>query len=145
MTLGLVYKPKPWLWFRPEARYDWAQFTRPFSDGTRGSQLTLAIDVILQFSRGFCGTRRLHRNRQFGRSDGLCPVGSAHVICLPHGSDGVSGRGCSSAHNESQFRATGARTIVPEGVRQPGSIPVAPTGSQRQFPSLVANATGDGI
>ncbi len=49
MTLGLVYKPKPWLWFRPEARYDWAQFTKPFSDGTRGSQLTLAIDVIIQF------------------------------------------------------------------------------------------------
>jgi hypothetical protein len=49
MTLGLVYKPKPWLWIRPEARYDWAQFTKPFSDGTRGSQLTLAVDVIIQF------------------------------------------------------------------------------------------------
>ena len=49
MTLGLIYKPKPWLWIRPEARYDWAQFTKPFSDGTRGSQLTLAIDVIVQF------------------------------------------------------------------------------------------------
>ena len=49
MTLGLIYKPKPWLWFRPEARYDWAQFTKPYSDGTRGSQLTLAIDVIIQF------------------------------------------------------------------------------------------------
>jgi hypothetical protein len=49
MTLGLVYKPKPWLWFRPEARYDWAQFHKPFNDGTRGSQLTLAFDVIFQF------------------------------------------------------------------------------------------------
>jgi hypothetical protein len=48
-TLGFVYKPKPWLWIRPEARYDWAQFTKPFSDGTRGSQLTLAVDVIVQF------------------------------------------------------------------------------------------------
>jgi hypothetical protein len=49
MTLGLVCKPKPWLWIRPEARYDWAQFTKPFSDRTPGSQLTLAIDVIVQF------------------------------------------------------------------------------------------------
>ena len=49
MTLGLVYKPKPWLWFRPEARYDWAQFAKPFNDGTRSSQLTLAFDVIVQF------------------------------------------------------------------------------------------------
>jgi Putative beta-barrel porin-2, OmpL-like. bbp2 len=48
-TLGLVYKPKPWLWFRPEARYDWAATTKPFNDGTRGSQLTLAVDVIFQF------------------------------------------------------------------------------------------------
>ena len=49
MTLGAVIKPKPWVWIRPEARYDWAQFTRPFSDGTRGSQLTLAFDVVFQF------------------------------------------------------------------------------------------------
>ncbi len=48
-TIGAVYKPKPWLWIRPEARYDWAQFTKPFNDGTRGSQLTLAFDVIVQF------------------------------------------------------------------------------------------------
>ncbi len=48
-TLGLIYKPKPWLWIRPEARYDWAQFTKPFSDGTRGSQCTLAFDIIFQF------------------------------------------------------------------------------------------------
>jgi hypothetical protein len=49
MTLGLIYKPKPWLWVRPEARYDWTQFTKPFNDGTRGSQLTLAVDIIVQF------------------------------------------------------------------------------------------------
>ncbi|MFO0954464.1 MAG: outer membrane beta-barrel protein, partial [Isosphaeraceae bacterium] len=41
MTLGLIWKPKPYLWVRPEARYDWAQFTRPYNDGTRNSQLTL--------------------------------------------------------------------------------------------------------
>lgn len=49
MTVGAVYKPKPWYWIRPEVRYDWAQFKKPFEDGTRGSQLTLAIDVIIQF------------------------------------------------------------------------------------------------
>ncbi len=49
MTLGLPYKPKPWLWIRPEARYDWAQYHHPFNDGTRGSQLTLAFDIIIQF------------------------------------------------------------------------------------------------
>ena len=49
ITLGLPYKPRPWLWIRPEARYDWAQFHHPFNDGTRGSQLTLAFDIIVQF------------------------------------------------------------------------------------------------
>jgi Putative beta-barrel porin-2, OmpL-like. bbp2 len=48
-TIGLIFKPKPWIWLRPEARYDWAQFHTPFNDGTRGSQLTLAFDVIFQF------------------------------------------------------------------------------------------------
>jgi hypothetical protein len=48
-TVGLIYKPKPWLWLRPEARYDWAQFTHPYNDGTRNSQLTLAIDAILLY------------------------------------------------------------------------------------------------
>jgi hypothetical protein len=49
ITYGLVYKPKPALWIRPEIRYDWAQFTKPYDDGTRGGQLTLAFDVIVQF------------------------------------------------------------------------------------------------
>src|SRR5262249_62134983 len=49
MTLGLIAKPKPWLWIRPEARYDWAQYHHPFSGGTRKSQLTLAFDVIVLF------------------------------------------------------------------------------------------------
>ena len=48
-TLGLQYRPEPWLWIRPEARYDWAQFTRPFNDGTRKDQLTIAGDVIFLF------------------------------------------------------------------------------------------------
>ncbi|MHB1555884.1 MAG: outer membrane beta-barrel protein [Isosphaeraceae bacterium] len=49
MTVGLVYKPREDIWIRPEARYDWAEFTHPYSDGTRNSQLTLAFDVIFLF------------------------------------------------------------------------------------------------
>jgi len=49
VTLGLIYKPKNYLWVRPEARYDWAQFKEPYNDGTRGSQFTLAVDVIFLF------------------------------------------------------------------------------------------------
>ena len=49
MTVGLLYKPRDWLWIRPEARYDWAQYHHPFSDGTRDSRLTLAIGVTVLF------------------------------------------------------------------------------------------------
>jgi Putative beta-barrel porin-2, OmpL-like. bbp2 len=48
-SLVLTLKPKPWLWLRTEARYDWSQFTHPFSDGTRSSQLTLAVATYLLF------------------------------------------------------------------------------------------------
>jgi hypothetical protein len=48
-TLGLITKPRPWLWVRPEARYDWVRGGHPFNDGTRSSQLTLAFDVIVLF------------------------------------------------------------------------------------------------
>ena len=47
ITVGCRYKAKPWLWIRPEARYDWVQSSHPYADGTRWSQLTLAFDVIL--------------------------------------------------------------------------------------------------
>jgi hypothetical protein len=46
MTVSCRYKPEPWLWIRPEARYDWAQLHHPYNDGTRRGQLTLAFDVI---------------------------------------------------------------------------------------------------
>ena len=49
MTLGLIFKPEAWLWIRPESRYDWAQFTHPYNDGTRNSQFTLAVDAIFLF------------------------------------------------------------------------------------------------
>ena len=49
ITLGLLYKPKEHLWIRPEVRYDWSQFTHPYNDGTRNSQLTMGFDVIFLF------------------------------------------------------------------------------------------------
>jgi hypothetical protein len=49
ITVGLNIRPEPWLWVRPEARYDWAQFTHPYNNGTRNSQLTLGFDVIFLF------------------------------------------------------------------------------------------------
>ena len=49
ITLGLLYKPKDHIWIRPEVRYDWSQFTHPYNDGTRNSQLTMGFDVIFLF------------------------------------------------------------------------------------------------
>lgn len=48
-TLGVIYRPRPWFWTRPEIRYDWAQSTRPFDAGTSKHQLTLGFDVIFLF------------------------------------------------------------------------------------------------
>jgi Putative beta-barrel porin-2, OmpL-like. bbp2 len=48
-TLGLVFKPKDYIWIRPEARYDWAQSGKPYSNDTRSSQFTLGFDVIFLF------------------------------------------------------------------------------------------------
>ena len=48
-TLGAIYKPKDYIWIRPEARYDFARSGHPYSDGTRNSQFTLAFDVIFLF------------------------------------------------------------------------------------------------
>lgn len=47
-SLGLIIKPRPWLWIRPEARYDWST-AQPFSDGTRHSQAILDFDIIVLF------------------------------------------------------------------------------------------------
>ena len=49
ITHGLILKPRPDLWIRPEIRYDWAQTTKPYDDGTRSGQITLAVDVVIQF------------------------------------------------------------------------------------------------
>ena len=49
LTLGAVIKPKPRLWIRPEIRFDWANPSRPFNNGTSDRQLTLGLDVIVVF------------------------------------------------------------------------------------------------
>ena len=48
-TLGGIYKPKPYLWIRPEARYDFTNGAKVYNDNTRSSQLTLGFDIILLF------------------------------------------------------------------------------------------------
>ena len=49
MTLGLIYKPCPNIWIRPEARYDWTQYHPYYDGGTRDDQVTLAADFIVLF------------------------------------------------------------------------------------------------
>ena len=49
MTVGMIWKPKSYIWVRPELRYDWAQGARPYSDGTRTSQFTIGVDAILLY------------------------------------------------------------------------------------------------
>ena len=47
MTAGIQYRPRDWLWFRPEIRYD-TSFPNPaYNDQTVRNQLTLGFDVIL--------------------------------------------------------------------------------------------------
>jgi hypothetical protein len=48
-TLGLIYKPCPNLWIRPETRWDWAQYGTPYNGGVSGSQFTYGLDVILLY------------------------------------------------------------------------------------------------
>jgi hypothetical protein len=49
-TLGLNWKPKPWLLLRTEARYDWMDGPQQIFDaGTRGSQLTIGTNAALSF------------------------------------------------------------------------------------------------
>lgn len=48
-TLGTIFKPRPWLWFRPEVRGDWSDRFHPFNDGKSASQFTFGTDVIVLF------------------------------------------------------------------------------------------------
>ena len=50
MTVGLNWKPKPWLVVRPEARYDWNQGQMAtYDDGRRFDQIVLGVDAVVQF------------------------------------------------------------------------------------------------
>jgi hypothetical protein len=49
VTTGITYRPYQNLRMRPELRFDWADSTRPFNDGTDKFQTTAAVDVIWEF------------------------------------------------------------------------------------------------
>lgn len=49
ITLGLIYKPVPYIWIRPEARYDWARSGTPYNGGNSNSQFTIGLDAILLY------------------------------------------------------------------------------------------------
>lgn len=46
-TVGVTYKPRPWLWVRPEVRYDYNAEARPF--GGRHGLFTAALDLVLRW------------------------------------------------------------------------------------------------
>ena len=46
-TLGIAYKPRPWLIFRPEVRYDYNDESRPFNG--QHDLATAAMDMIVQW------------------------------------------------------------------------------------------------
>ena len=48
-TLGAIWKPKTWLWIRPEIRYDWTSGAPVYDNGTRQNQLTFGFDFIFLF------------------------------------------------------------------------------------------------
>ncbi|MBN1908739.1 MAG: porin [Pirellulales bacterium] len=55
LTVGLNYRPRPNIVFRPELRCDWYNGTRnvdgqlPFDDGTKSHQFLLSADMVVQF------------------------------------------------------------------------------------------------
>jgi hypothetical protein len=48
-TFGAIWRPRDWLWFRPEIRGDWATEQPVYNDLKSKSQLTLGFDVIFIF------------------------------------------------------------------------------------------------
>jgi hypothetical protein len=47
LTGGLTFKPRPWLWLRPEVRADYNPDSRPFED--KHALFTAAMDVLLRW------------------------------------------------------------------------------------------------
>ncbi len=48
-TLGLIYKPKDWLWLRPEIRFDQSSKNPAFNDNRSFHQFTLGFDMTILF------------------------------------------------------------------------------------------------
>jgi hypothetical protein len=46
-TAGVTFKPRPWIWLRPEVRYDYNGESRPFQD--KHSLFTATFDVVLRW------------------------------------------------------------------------------------------------
>lgn len=50
LTAGINWKPKEWLAFRPEIRYDWVDSNiNVFNNFSKKNQLEFAMDVVIQF------------------------------------------------------------------------------------------------
>jgi hypothetical protein len=49
VTVGLKWQPNGWLTFRPNARYDWSDGSRPFDGGNSGTQWLVSLDCTLRF------------------------------------------------------------------------------------------------
>ena len=48
-TLGLNWRPLPWMILRPSVRYDYSADWQAFSNNTRNDQVLLMSDVIIYF------------------------------------------------------------------------------------------------
>ena len=47
MTFGVNFTPTKWVKIRPEVRYDWAENTKPFDDGSQSDQLLFGVDAVV--------------------------------------------------------------------------------------------------
>ncbi|WP_022949669.1 porin [Methylohalobius crimeensis] len=47
MTVGVNFTPTHWFKVRPEVRYDWAENSKPFDEGSQDDQLTFAVDAVV--------------------------------------------------------------------------------------------------
>lgn len=47
MTFGLNVMPTNWFKIRPEIRYDWAENSNPFDEGSQDDQLMFSVDAVI--------------------------------------------------------------------------------------------------
>jgi hypothetical protein len=48
-TVGLTYKPYPWLWLQQELRFDYNGASLPFNNGTRHDQFTAGMQATFRW------------------------------------------------------------------------------------------------